>query len=99
MLYEVITLSATAVAALRRLDKYRVDMEKAVSQAQEGMEERIREITEAHKDLHSHHRFTKKMLQSHRPHEVFETLLTGVRDGFGFPWAVLGILDEKGDIA
>ncbi|MGA7104699.1 MAG: GGDEF domain-containing protein [Candidatus Deferrimicrobiaceae bacterium] len=89
---------ATAVAALRRLDKYRVDMGKVVSQAQEEGEERIREITEAHKDLYSHHRFTKKMLQSRQSHEVFETLLTGVREGFGFPWAVLGILDEKGDI-
>ena len=89
---------ATAVAALRRLDRYRVDMGAAVNQAREEMEERIREITEAHKDLHSHHRFTKKMLQSRQSHEVFETLLTGVRDGFGFPWAVLGILDEKGDI-
>ncbi|MGA6994600.1 MAG: GGDEF domain-containing protein, partial [Candidatus Deferrimicrobiaceae bacterium] len=89
---------ATAVAALRRLDRYRVDMGAAVGQAREEMEGRIREITEAHKDLHSHHLFTKKMLQSHQSHEVFETLLTGVRDGFGFPWAVLGILDEKGDI-
>ena len=88
----------TAITACRLLDKHRAEMGTAVEQAQERMEERIREITEAHKDLHSHHRFTKKMLQSHRPHEVFETLLSGVRDGFGFPWAVLGILDERGDI-
>lgn len=89
---------ATAASALHLLDGYRAEIETAVGQTREELEGRVREITEAHKDLRSHHRFTKKMLQSHRSHEVFETLLTGVRDGFGFPWAVLGILDGKGDI-
>ena len=89
---------ATAVAALRRLDGYRAEIGATAERTREEMEGRIREITEAHNDLLSHHRFTKKMLQSHQSHEVFETLLTGVRDGFKFPWAVLGILDEKGDI-
>lgn len=89
---------ATADAARRCLDRYRADIGMAVDQARKEEEERVREITEAHKDLLTHHAFTKRMLQSLKSHEVFETLLKGVREGLGFTWAVLGILDEKGDI-
>lgn len=89
----------TADAALQRLDRYRLDITAQVARAKEDQERRVREITEAHKDLLTHHKFTKKMMQSQRSNEVFETLLKGVREGLGFSWTVLGLLDEKGDIA
>jgi diguanylate cyclase (GGDEF)-like protein len=80
------------------LDRYRADISAAGALARKDQEDRIREITEAHKDLLTHHKFTKKMLQSHQSSEVFHTLLMGVRDGLGFTGAILGVVDEKGDI-
>jgi diguanylate cyclase (GGDEF)-like protein len=87
-----------ANAAKGCLDRYQSDIAAAGAEAREDQERRIREITEAHKDLLTHHKFTKKMLQSHQSSEVFHTLLKGVRDGFGFTGVNLGIIDEKGDI-
>ena len=89
----------TADAAQQRLDRYRADITAQVAKAKEDQEQQVRAITEAHKDLITHHKFTKKMLQSQRANEVFETLLKGVREGLGFSWTVLGLLDEKGYIA
>jgi len=89
---------ATADAARRRLDRYRVDIGVMAAKAKEEQEQQVREITDAHKDLLTRHMFTKKMLQSRRASEVFEILLRGVREGLGFPWTVIGVLDEKGDI-
>jgi diguanylate cyclase (GGDEF)-like protein len=88
----------TAEAARRRLDRYRADIGVMAEKADEEQEKRIREITDAHKDLLTRHMFTKKMLQSRRAIEVFEVLLRGVREGIGFPRTVIGILDAKGDI-
>jgi diguanylate cyclase (GGDEF)-like protein len=84
--------------AKRCLDRYHADISAAGALARKDQENRFREITEAHKDLLAHHRFTKKMLQSHQSTEVFHTLLRGVRDGLGFNGAILGVIDEKGDI-
>ncbi len=89
---------AIADAARRRLDKYRADIGVMEAKVNVEQEQRIREITDAHKDLLTRHMFTKKMLQSRRANEVFEILLRGVREGLGFPWTVIGVLDEKGDI-
>jgi diguanylate cyclase (GGDEF)-like protein len=89
---------ATADAARRRLDRYRADIGVMAAKANVEQEQRIREITDAHKDLLTRHMFTKKMLQSRRPNEVFEILLRGVREGLGFPRTVIGVLDERGDI-
>jgi diguanylate cyclase (GGDEF)-like protein len=87
-----------ANSAKGRLDQYRTDIAAAGVEAREDQEKRIREITEAHKDLLTHHKFTKKMLQSNQASEVFHTLLLGVRDGLGFTGTNLGVIDEKGDI-
>jgi diguanylate cyclase (GGDEF)-like protein len=87
-----------ANAAKGRLDRYRTDIAAAGAEAKEDHERQIREITEAHKDLLTHHKFTKKMLQSHQAIEVFHTLLKGVRDGLGFTGTNLGVIDEKGDL-
>jgi hypothetical protein len=89
---------AIADAARRRLDRYREDIGVMAANANEEKEQRIREITDAHKDLLIRHMFTKKMLQSQRANDVLEILLRGVREGLGFPWTVIGVLDEKGDI-
>lgn len=88
---------ATADAARRRLDRYRADIGAMAAKANVE-QERIREINDAHKDLLTRHMFTKKMLQSRQADEVFKILLRGVREGLGFPWTVIGILDEKGEI-
>ena len=89
---------ATADAARRLLDSYQENFGVSVKQAREDQERRVREITEAHRDLLTHHIFTKKMLQAFRSHEVLEALLKGVREGLGFTGAALGILDERGDL-
>jgi len=62
------------------------------------MEDRLHQISTAHQDLLAHHRFTKRMLQSLRHEEVLEILLQGVRDGLGFPGAVLGVRDPDGNL-
>ncbi len=92
-------LRETADAALQCLDRYRRDITMREARSKEDQERLVRENTEAHRDLLTHHLFTKKMLQSRHSGEVFETLLKGVREGLGFSGAVLGILDEKGVIA
>jgi diguanylate cyclase (GGDEF)-like protein len=89
---------AVANATIGCLDRYQADIAAAGDEAREEQGKRIRQITEAHKDLLTHHKFTKKMLQSHQSSEVFHALLNGVRDGFGFTGANLGVIDEKGDI-
>ncbi len=88
----------TVETAGRLLDRVRENFGVSVKQAREDQERRVREITEAHRDLLTRHVFTKKMLQASRSHEVLEALLKGVREGLGFTGAVLGILDERGDL-
>lgn len=62
------------------------------------MEERLRQISSGHRDLLVHHRYTKRMLQSLRHEEILEILLEGVRDGLGFPGAILGTRDTGGTL-
>lgn len=88
----------TVETAGRLLERVRENFGVSVKQAREDQEKRVREITEAHRDLLTRHVFTKKMLQASRSHEVLEALLKGVREGLGFSGAVLGILDERGDL-
>lgn len=64
----------------------------------DSLREEVRMITEAHRDLLTHHRVTKRMLQSLRNDEVLDTLILGIRNGFGFPGAVLGIRDPGGNL-
>lgn len=62
------------------------------------MENRLRQISSGHRDLLVHHRYTKRMLQSLRHEEVLEILLQGIRDGLGFPGAILGVRDSDGNL-
>ena len=89
---------SAAEAAKDRLDRYAAELRRKWDERQSKMDLRLKSLTTANQDLLTHHRCTKKMLQSFRAEEVFETLLKGVRDGHGFPGAVLGILDRDGDL-
>jgi diguanylate cyclase (GGDEF)-like protein len=92
---------AAAAAAVGRLDRYESEMEtltRAIRDARELQQRRLEELSEVHRDLLTHHRFTKKMLQSQRSEEVFETLRRGIRDGLGFRGVVLGIRDGEGHL-
>ena len=64
----------------------------------ESTERRLREISESQKNLLSHHRLTKKMLQSRNADEVFEILLAGVTDGYGFSGAMIGKVSTDGHL-
>jgi diguanylate cyclase (GGDEF)-like protein len=89
---------SAAEAAKDRLDRYAAELNRKMDERQAKMDHRLEKLTIANQDLFTHHRCTKKMLQSLRAEEVYETLLKGVRDGHGFPGAVLGILDRDGDL-
>lgn len=64
----------------------------------DALREEIRMITEAHRDLITHHRVTKRMLQSLREDEVLDTLIMGIRNGLGFSGAILGVRDPGGSL-
>lgn len=91
-------LLAVARAVAGRLASTETEARQAMLDARRLQDLRIAELTQAHHDLATHHRFTKKMLQAPRSEDVFETLLEGVRDGFGFRGAILGLRDGSGDI-
>ncbi len=91
-------LVAVSRAVAARLVSCENEAERAVADARRLQEQRIEELTVAHNDLATHHRFTKKMLQSLRSDEVYDTMLEGVREGFGFGGAILGLRDESGEI-
>src|SRR5512134_108670 len=89
---------SAAQAAKDRLDRYAAELNLKWNEQQLLAERRLKGLEAANQDLLTLHRCTKKMLQSFRAEEVYETLLKGVRDGHGFPGAVLGILDRDGDL-
>ncbi len=91
-------LVAVSRAAAHRMTSCEAEAEKAIADMRRVQEQRIDELTETHNDLATHHRFTKKMLQSLRSEDVYDTLLEGVRDGFGFRSAILGLRNEHGDV-
>ncbi len=91
-------LVAVSRAVARRLVSCETEAERAVLDARRFQDQRIDELTAAHSDLATHHRFTKKMLQSLRSAEVYDTLVEGIRDGFGFRGAILGLRDSNGEI-
>jgi diguanylate cyclase (GGDEF)-like protein len=87
---------AAAEAARDRLERYAEELAIKWHEQQVAMDHRLEDLTKANRDLLTHHRCTKKMLQSFRTEEVFETLLKGVRDGLGFLGATLGGIDREG---
>lgn len=88
-----------AEAAKDRLDRYERQVAETQLERQQMQDLRLKELSDAHQDLITHHRTTKKMLQSFLTEEVYEALLKGVRDGFGFHGAILGMRDRDGYLA
>ena len=78
------------------LSRCRLEAEEEKRSILETTERRVREISEAQKNLLSHHRLTKKMLQSRQADEVFEILLAGVAEGYGFPGTLIGRVSADG---
>jgi diguanylate cyclase (GGDEF)-like protein len=80
------------------LTRSRLEAEEEKRSIQESAERRTREISESQKSLLSHHRLTKKMLQSRQVDEVFEILLGGIADGYGFPGTLIGKVSADGHL-
>jgi len=78
------------------LSRCRLEGEEEKRSIRESAERRVQEISESQKNLLSHHRLTKKMLQSRNADEVFEIFLAGVTEGFGFSGASLGKVSSDG---
>lgn len=97
---ETISLQAAAMAASELLHRHREERVGSGSEAVsvDSLREEIRIATEAHQDLLTHHRVTKRMLQSLRHDEVLDALVLGIRNGLGFPGTILGIRDPGGNL-
>lgn len=78
------------------LSRCRLEAEEEKRSIREGAERRLQEISESQKNLLSHHRLTKKMLQSRQSDEVFEILLGGVTEGYGFSGSLVGKASADG---
>ncbi len=78
------------------LTRCRLEAEEEKRTILESVERRVRETSESQKNLLSHHRLTKKMLQSRQADEVFEILLGGIADGYAFPGTLLGKVTADG---
>jgi diguanylate cyclase (GGDEF)-like protein len=85
-----------AVAVNSLLSRFRREAEEEKRSIRESTERRILEISESQKNLLSHHRLTKKMLQSHQAEEVFEILLGGIAERYGFPGTLIGKVSNDG---
>jgi len=78
------------------LTRCRLEGEEEKRLIRESTEGRLRETSESQKNLLAHHRLTKKMLQSRQADEVFEILLAGVTEGYGFSGALIGRVSTDG---
>jgi len=78
------------------LSRCRLEAEEEKRSIRESSERRTREISESQKNLLSHHRLTKKMLQSRQADEVFDILLGGVTEGYGFTRTLIGKVSTDG---
>ena len=78
------------------LSRCRLEAEEEKRSIREGVERRLREVSDSQKHLLSHHRLTKKMLQSRQADEVFDILLGGIAEGYGFPGTLIGKVTTDG---
>ena len=78
------------------LSRCRLEAEEEKQSIRESTGHRLREISESQKNLLAHHRLTKKMLQSRQADEVFEILLGGITEGYGFPGTLIGKVTADG---
>jgi diguanylate cyclase (GGDEF)-like protein len=72
------------------------DSSEEVRQREEDRDRRFREMAQSRKHLMAHHKLTKKMLQARETDEVYETLLNGIVEGYGFQAALLGRVNRDG---
>lgn len=93
-----IDFATAAEAASDVLRRFGAEREGRESRGGRRGERPVEQLTEAHRDLLTHHRFTKRMLQSLRADEVLDTLAQGVRNGLGFTGTVLGVRDADGNL-
>src|SRR3989339_37866 len=80
------------------LSRCRLEAEEEKRTIRESVERRLQEISDSQKNLLSHHRLTKKMLQSRQADEVFDTLLGGIAEGHGFPGTLIGKVSSDGHL-
>jgi len=80
------------------LARCRVEAQEEKRAIEERFERRVREISESQKNLLAHHRLTKRMLQSRQADEVFEILLGGIVEGYGFSGALIGKVSDDGHL-
>jgi diguanylate cyclase (GGDEF)-like protein len=80
------------------LSRWRLQAEDEKRAIEERCEARIRDTSDSQKNLLAHHRLTKKMLQARKADDVFEILLGGVVEAFGFPGTLLGKVAGDGHL-
>jgi len=80
------------------LARCRIEAQEEKRAIEERYERRFREISDSQKNLLAHHRLTKKMLQSRQADEVFEILLGGIVEGYGFSGALIGKVSDDGHL-
>jgi diguanylate cyclase (GGDEF)-like protein len=85
-----------ANAVKSRLVRFRKDVEEERLGLEGKYARQVEDLGQAHKDLVAHHKLTKKMLQSRQVEEVFDTLMEGIADGYGFRGALLGKVSRDG---
>lgn len=83
---------AGAVAGL--LSRSRAEAEKAKKVLEDTLQRRIQELSEFQKNLISHHRLTKKMLQCRKSGEVFDIFLSGIVENYGFQDTLAGSVTD-----
>jgi len=83
-------------AVTGRFVRFRKEIEEERIALEEKFARQVHDLGQAHKDLVAHHKVTKKMLQSRQIDEVFETLLDGIAEGYGFRGALLGKVSRDG---
>ncbi|GAB4230505.1 MAG: hypothetical protein OHK0028_04970 [Deltaproteobacteria bacterium] len=83
-----------AGAVLGLLSRSRREAEEESRVLEETSQRRIRDMADFQKNLMYHHRLTKKMLQCRKTEEVFDILLSGIVEGFGFQGTLLGTVSD-----
>ncbi len=80
------------------LDRRRGEMEGERRRFAQDAEKRIGEMAQAHRNLVLHHKITKRMLQAREEEEVFDALLVGISEGYGFQGAIAGRVSREGHL-
>jgi diguanylate cyclase (GGDEF)-like protein len=90
--------ASVADGVRKAFDRHRAEMAEERRRLAEGAEKRIGEMTQLQRNLVLHHKITKRMLQAREVEEVFQALLVGISEGYGFQGAVAGRVSREGHI-